>query len=145
MNKRQTTLLKYFLLGFIVSIFFAACSSSKSSDDFLKNNWKLVSIGEELAIPNIDVTALFDGNGGLSGFAGCNDYIGNYGVSTNQLQINVTKTTSNLCDLPIMTQEKSFLDSLSSASSFEFVDSQDLVTVKNVNGKTLMTLERFTP
>ena len=91
------------------------------------------------------MTALFDGSGGLSGFAGCNDYIGNYGVSTNQLQINVTKTTSNLCDLPIMNQEKNFLDSLNSASSFEFVDSPNLVSVVDVNGKTLMTLERFTP
>jgi heat shock protein HslJ len=145
MNKRQTIIIKYFLMGFIVSVFIVACSSSKSSDDFLKNNWRLVSIGGESAIPNLDVTALFDGNGGLSGFAGCNDYIGNYGVSTNQLQINVTKTTSNLCDLPIMTQEKNFLDSLSSATSFEFVNSSDIATVKDVNGKTLMTLERFTP
>ena len=145
MNKKHTKIVIYFLMSLVISLFVAACSSSKSSDDFLKNNWKLVSIGGESALPNLDVTALFDGSGGLSGFAGCNDYIGNYGVSTNQLQINVTKTTSNLCDLPIMTQEKAFLDSLSSAISFEFIDSPNLASVSDVNGKTMMTLERFTP
>ena len=145
MNKKPTTIIKYLLLGFVVSIFIVACSSSKASEDFRENNWKLVSIGGEPAIPNIDVTALFDGNGGLSGFGGCNDYTGNYGVSINQLQINVSRTTTNVCDLSVMTQEEEFLNSLSSASSFEFGDNPDLASVIDLDGKILMTLERFTP
>jgi heat shock protein HslJ len=144
MNWRNKTIVGYLILG-IVIILLVACNTSGGSNDFREANWKLISIGGEPAVPEVEVTALFDGNGGLSGFAGCNDYTGNYGVGTNQLQINVIRTTTNVCEASIMTQENDFIDALSTASSFEYGDNPDIATLMDGSGRVLMTMERFTP
>lgn len=122
-----------------------ACTTSASSDDFRENNWELISIGGTPAIPDLAVTALFDGNGGLTGFGGCNDYTGNYGLGQNQLQINVIRTTTNLCEESIMDQENDFIKALGLASSFENGDNPDVATVIEVSGNVLMTMQRFSP
>jgi heat shock protein HslJ len=145
MNLRKKTIVCSLIFALLIIGLLVACGPSGGSDDFKDANWKLLTIGGEPAIPGVTVTTLFDGTGGLTGFAGCNDYSGNYGVGANQLQINVIRNTTNVCDADIMAQEEAFLDALRLASSFDSRDNPDLATVMNTGGTALMTMERFTP
>jgi heat shock protein HslJ len=145
MNQQKKSIAIFVILTLALTSLLAACSSSGGSDNYHENNWKLVSIDGEAAIPGVTVTALFDGNGGLTGSGGCNDYTGNYGVGGDQLQINAIRTTTNQCDQPIMEQENAFIDHLNKASSFEEGDNPDIATIVDIDGREVMTMERFTP
>ena len=105
----------------------------------------MVTLAGEPALPDVTVTASFDGQGGLSGFAGCNNYTGNYGLSGNQIEINVIRDTTNLCDKSIMEQENAFIAALQLSSSFESGDSQDILILKDNEERELMTMKKITP
>ncbi len=145
MNLPKKSITIYLLIALGMIFLVAACAPSGGPDDYQENNWKLLTIDGEPAIPGVTVTALFDGSGGLTGFAGCNDYVGTYGVGGDQLQINLQKTTTNLCDEAIMAQERAFIEAMGIASNFEFGDDPDVATVNDIKSRPLMTMERFTP
>ena len=73
-------------------------------------------------IPGTSISINF-GNGGLSGFAGCNSYNAGYSTTlaagnTNNISVGPMTSTGQFCSEEIMDQEQAYLASLQSASSY---------------------------
>lgn len=72
------------------------------------------------------ITAVFDKQGRLAGFAGCNNYGTLYTVEADQLILQPPVFTDGVCEEPegIMNQETSFLANLTNISSFEVSENE---------------------
>ncbi len=111
--------------------------------------WYLVAFnkgaGSENILPGTEITALFDGSGRLSGFAGCNQYTASYQGAVNSIQIGTPATTRMICDTPsgTMTQETYYLTTLQGASTFKIEG--DILTVYDTSGKALFTYTKVVP
>ena len=73
-------------------------------------------------LPGTSISINF-GNGGLSGFAGCNSYNAGYSTTlaagnTNNISVGPMTSTGQFCSEGIMDQEQAYLASLQSASSY---------------------------
>lgn len=81
------------------------------------NNGKQAVVG---VMTDRELTATFEGDGSLNGFAGCNDFNGPY--KTNGLSITIGPLISTLksCELPegVMDQEAQYLAALQSAATY---------------------------
>jgi heat shock protein HslJ len=91
------------------------------------NLWQVIfyNNGQEAVVSVIlgtEMTAFFDGEGQLSGSAGCNNYTAAYEVDENQISIGPAATTRMLCSEHegIMEQESAYLAALEMATAFEF-------------------------
>lgn len=71
-------------------------------------------------VTGTELTARFDGNGNLSGSAGCNDMTGGYTTQDNTIQIGPIATTRMMCAEPegIMEQEAQYTAALMSAATY---------------------------
>lgn len=85
-------------------------------------------------LPDSRITALFDGDGNLSGSSGCNDYTATYEIDGNALVIGTIASTRMMCSEPegIMDQETAYLSLLESTASYEIL--ADLLALGNANG-----------
>jgi heat shock protein HslJ len=85
-----------------------------------------------------EITAIFNGEGNLSGIAGCNNYSGVYQVDGEQIQIELGPLTMMFCDQPegVMDQEASYLQALGSATSFQIVG--DELVMQNESGQEVL-------
>ena len=130
------------MIKLIASILFAtailglvACSdngrpSRSTQEESLFNvTWILDSFGEQDDLQSVlegtQITVIFDGNGGVvHGYAGCNDYGGEYHIKNNTLTIPDLMVTESECSEPkgIMEQEKQFLRILLDAENYEISD-----------------------
>ena len=68
-------------------------------------NWRLLayrggSSGVTRALEGAEVTAFFDGRGGLTGSAGCNSYQASYSTNNDSLTIQKLSSTNKACDSP---------------------------------------------
>jgi|GEM_PF-4945448 heat shock protein HslJ len=142
MNKNKIIII--IAMVFLFAALLAACSSSNPEDKTIETNWELVTLAGKPALPDVQVILKLDGEGGLSGFAGCNSYTGNYGLSDNQLDINAIRDTTNKCDDSIMEQENAFMAALQLSSSFDLGSDSNTVTIKSNEGEELMTLKKIT-
>lgn len=142
MNHHKKTILVLIAAISLVSILITACSSGGESDHFNDNNFVMTSLNGQPALADVEVTANFDGNGGLTGFAGCNEYTGNYGLNEDQIQINVIRTTENICNDDIMNQENEFIRSMGLGESFT-PDSDDM-TLSDADRVHIITFKRVT-
>ena len=93
------------------------------------NLWQVISYnnGKEAVVSvilGIELTALFDEQGQLSGSAGCNNYTAAYEVEGGNITIGPAATTRMMCSDPegIMDQETEYLAALEMAASYEFED-----------------------
>lgn len=102
--------------------------------------WKLVSFstiaGPQEPIANSRITLSFVSNGSgnfTSGFAGCNNYTGEYYLTDTSdiLGISVLSSTSSMCVQPenIMEQEGSYLSGLESTQTFGFEQNNLLLII----------------
>jgi heat shock protein HslJ len=98
-------------------------------DAFIGVLWKLVSYrdsfgNEAMLIPGSEITALFDEDGGLRGFAGCSTYSTSFIVEGSQLTIGLTNSTMMYCENPegIMDQEAAYLTALQGTAKFKVED-----------------------
>ena len=88
-------------------------------------NWTVTSFLQADAVSSpivgTKITADFDGQGNLTGFAGCNDYHGAYTLTQNQLQILALGATTKHCAEPkgVMEQEQQYLSVLPKTASYE--------------------------
>ena len=88
-------------------------------------NWTVTAFLQANAVssPIVDtkITADFDGQGNLTGFAGCNDYHGTYTLEQNRLQISALGATSKHCAEPkgVAEQEQQYLSVLPKTASYE--------------------------
>ncbi|MGF1499212.1 MAG: META domain-containing protein [Elainellaceae cyanobacterium] len=71
-------------------------------------------------IAGTNITATFDGNGGLTGFAGCNNYIVSYEATADTIDMGVGVSTRKFCSQPegVMAQESAYLQALETASTY---------------------------
>lgn len=87
-----------------------------------------------------NITAMFDDNGGLTGFAGCNNYIFNYEATEETIEISSAGiSTRKFCGEPegVMEQEAAYLQSLSMAETYQ-IDGNTL-TLRTASGSTVAT------
>lgn len=80
--------------------------------------WYLVSLRDGNATvpitPNTTITAFFDGQGTVSGTAGCNEYTASYTYSPDNLTVGPPASTRKNCGSPagVMTQETLYLETI---------------------------------
>ncbi len=60
----------------------------------------------------VDVTAVFDTRGKLSGNGGCNNYNGPYTVDGEKIKIGPLASTKMTCEQAVMDQESAYLAAL---------------------------------
>jgi len=111
--------------------------------------WYLIALnegGSSLSIkPGTEITAFFDTQGKVNGFAGCNQYTATYEVTMNGLTIGAPASTKKSCDEPagIMTQETVYLTTLQGASSYSI--SGNTLIVNDSGGKAILTYSTIPP
>jgi heat shock protein HslJ len=88
-------------------------------------NWRLLAYhgsaaGLTSALEGTEVTAFFDGRGGLTGSAGCNTYQASYTTNRDTLTIRTPSSTLKTCDSPagVMEQEQQYLAGLPTVATF---------------------------
>ena len=87
-------------------------------------NWFLVSYNNIFSVPGTqEPFTLFNEDGTLSGFTGCNNFQGTYQTNINQITISGLTTTTAACtDRALQTQEDAFLEILGSARTYQLAD-----------------------
>jgi heat shock protein HslJ len=76
-------------------------------------NWRLLTLpGQTVPGGNGAPTARFEG-GRVSGFSGCNRFMGNYTVDRDKLSVGTLAGSMMACPEPVMALEKTFLSALS--------------------------------
>ena len=74
--------------------------------------------GFQSGLADVDVTAVFDAEGKLTGNAGCNTYSASYKVDGDKIDIGPAITTRMACAPDVMTQEAAYLKALEAATVF---------------------------
>lgn len=71
-------------------------------------------------LDGVEITAIFDEEGGLSGSAGCNNYRTGYAVDGDRISIEPAASTMMFCAEPegVMEQETAYLRALETAATF---------------------------
>jgi heat shock protein HslJ/uncharacterized membrane protein len=102
-------------------------------------NWRLSALpGQAVPAGNGAPTARFE-RGQVSGFSGCNRFIGNYTVDRDRLTIGTLAGSMMACPEPAMTIEKAFLSALSGTLSANVADSR--LSLAPVAGGNALTFE----
>ncbi|MCS6843550.1 MAG: PKD domain-containing protein [Caldilineales bacterium] len=79
-------------------------------------------------LPGSTITALFRG-GQVSGFAGCNNYIGSYQVDGDRLSISGLVAGQQSCAAELLEQEQRYLLQLGSAQRYELQNGQLVIFI----------------
>ncbi len=112
--------------------------------DLTDVTWQLVSMGADNETPVASVASrvqvTFSEDGRVAGNAGCNSFKGNYRVDGDQIEIGPLATTRKMCEQNVMTVERTVLQGMEQATSFEIKDGQ--LTLLDETGSPLLT---FTP
>ena len=103
----------------------------------LNNKWKVISM-QGIDDLKIQPTIQFDANENkVSGFAGCNNYFGNYDAKTNKFDFSKMGMTRKIC--PDMTVENTFVNNLKTTSYYKIEREQ--LSFYNANNEQIITCE----
>jgi heat shock protein HslJ len=109
-------------------------------------NWTLESLVDNTGIlipaaqSGTGITAVFDREGHMNGYAGCNRYFATYQTREYSVNISDISSTKMFCQGPgVMQQESAFLADLSKASSFRV--SEHALKFYDAAGKPVLTFE----
>ncbi len=94
----------------------------------------------EWGIPGADITIVFDGQGGVSGFSGCNRFMAGYTSKGRQLKLERIGSTRMMCSPELMKAETEFLGHLAQVARFRKVGPE--VRLMDEHGKVLLKLKR---
>jgi heat shock protein HslJ len=88
-------------------------------------------------IAGTQITATFDASGGLTGSAGCNNYMASYTLSDGTLSIGPGVSTRKFCAQPegLMAQETAYLQALETAATYTLTG--NTLTLKTASGATV--------
>ena len=103
-------------------------------------DWRLVTIGAETVAPNSELTVRFVAVGGVTGFAGCNEFSGSLQRTGTQLVVGPLRSTRRACADEVMQREAEFLKALESTASIEAEAGELRIT--DANGERLLLLRR---
>jgi heat shock protein HslJ len=91
--------------------------------------------GVQSLLAGTEITALFSGDGQVSGSAGCNRYFGPFQSSGQSLQIGPLGSSRMLCDPPaVMDQEQAYLAALQRTTQYQFENGQ--LVLRDADGAT---------
>lgn len=98
--------------------------------------WTLSELDGASIDASAGITAAFAADGSLSGFAGCNDYNGDYTTDGAILTVGPIASTRKACDDAITANENLFLDLLQNAAAWSLDGT--VLTVTATDGGTLV-------
>ena len=81
--------------------------------------WKAVDIAGRGIPPDVSTTIALRNQGRITGFAGCNQYRGNYRTLSSFMVVESIETTSNICANPVMYHENRYFKFLKSVEIFK--------------------------
>ena len=117
--------------------------AAKPPRGLVGNLWQLgmyASGVEALAstLAGMQITAMFDADGSLTGTAGCNLYHSTYSLNDSSLVIQPVATTRKACAEPpgIMEQETAYIALLQTATTYQIKDQE--LRLSNVDGKAVL-------
>jgi heat shock protein HslJ len=112
------------------------------TDPALTGNWNLkgvmIGAGTMPAIPLAQITVMFNNDGTLSGFGGCNDYNANYvltGKTTNfgkTISIGPIISTKKFC-AGLSDQESTYLANLQNAETYSIPNNTMIIRTSTLN------------
>ncbi|MGY8795900.1 MAG: META domain-containing protein [Woeseiales bacterium] len=112
-----------------------------SSDEQLADSaWRPTHLGEMRLSDDTSMFVQFNADGSLIGFAGCNQFFGNYAVADKGVSIGRVGSTRKACPEPINAYEVSFLESLQIVHTAALSDSRLILNDSSGN-----VLNRFVP
>lgn len=79
-----------------------------------------------------EITAIFAEEGGLSGSAGCNNYMTSYAIDGDTITIEPAATTRKMCAEEVMQQEREYLAALLMAETFSIQG--DMLELRTADG-----------
>lgn len=96
-------------------------------------------------VPGSEITVFFDGNGKITGSAGCNHYTASYSASSSTLSIGSPAVTKKYCASPegTMVQEATYLSMLKRAHHFRV--EEGLLTLADMDGIPLLAFSTIQP
>jgi heat shock protein HslJ len=108
-------------------------------------NWTLDSFYSADAVSSVTagtaISAFFDGEGRVTGSAGCNRYFASYNVTGTSISIGPAGSTKMYCNGPgVMQQESTYLASLGRAAAFKITG--DRLSLADANGATLLSFTK---
>lgn len=116
--------------------------SQQTSPTITGTLWQLIAYnnGREAVtsiIAGTHITVTFDANGGLTGFAGCNNYMANYTLTQGTLSIGPGVSTRKFCAQPegLMAQETAYLQALETTAAYTITG--NTLTLKTASGATV--------
>ncbi len=107
-------------------------------------DWQLLSYnngkgGLVSSLNTESITALFDGEGALSGFSGCNNYSAAYEADKTNIEIGPVASTQKMCADPqdVMEDETGYLAALGMASTYE-IEGEELTMYNDEGSRALV-------
>jgi len=126
---------KVILIGLLFASLLAACGGS-STASLVGPTWTVTSLSGATLVPDAKITAVFSGDGHMSGSGGCNTYSAGYKVSGSTLTISSPNATMMSCSMPVDQQESNYFYLLEAAGSYEIKGSD--LTIKASTGETIL-------
>ncbi|MCP4164535.1 MAG: META domain-containing protein [Chloroflexi bacterium] len=110
----------------------------------VNTDWQLLSYnngkgGLVSSLNTESITALFDDEGALSGFSGCNNYTGAYEADETNIEIGPVASTEKMCADPqgVMEDETGYLAALSMVSTYE-IQGEELTMYNDEGSRVLV-------
>lgn len=115
------------------------------AEPFAGTNWTLESFHAADTVSSViagtSITALFDGNGKVTGSAGCNSYFATYALSAKALTIGQPGSTRKYCGEPgVMQQESDYLSRLTQVRSYTITGER--LTLEDAGGKPILSFTK---
>lgn len=107
---------------FILLLAATGCKVSEETTTFnAPGEWKLFRLnGESVSLAKPITLNFNEGEQKVSGFAGCNQYFGNFSAANNSMKFSLLGSTKMFCDS--MDAENKFMDALAQVNSFAIRD-----------------------
>jgi heat shock protein HslJ len=135
-------------LVLLVLIFLAGCSSTVPPEELTKTRWVLVSYLDErdnqASVPPLITAAIeFQKDGQITGFTGCNNYVGTYRIDGGLITISDLGSTEKYCPSPegIMNFEDQYLSLLSDTTRYN-LDGNEL-TLSHYDERKLLVFHKM--
>lgn len=110
------------LLPLILLASLAGCAGQQRTIQMNGAEWQVEDLAGDGVLDRAVPTVVFDPNGQVSGFTGCNRFFGSYRLEGARLAISSLAQTKMACPEAVMDQEERLLALLRGASRAELTD-----------------------
>jgi len=106
-----------------------------SMGDIAESAWRPTHLGDMPLDENTSMFVQFNADGSVVGFAGCNQFFGQYEVEPETIKIGALGSTRKACPEPINSLEYSFLEALQASVAAIRADNQ--LELRDANSASL--------